>query len=528
MTNTETDQARTDLLTLLEDTSEQGRTLVGKAYDFSQHAHEGHKRASGEPFFIHVYATAYALAEMGLDAPSVAAGLLHDSIEDVGVTEEDIEHTFGPEVLRLVKGVTKLGALKYRGAKRHTESLRRLFVATSEDVRVLLIKLMDRLHNMKTLSALPVEKQHRIASETLEIYAPIADRLGMGRIKRELEDLAFPYLFPEEYREMERIVREKSEVLEAKLTQISETLGKALREGGVQNFRMSHRVKGLYSLYKKLERKGMDLDRVHDVLALRIIVSSLEDCYRALGVVHALWKPLPGKIKDYIAFPKPNGYQSLHTTVIAGKSGVIEIQIRTNDMHTAAQFGIASHLSYKEIGVAPKHKAARANRLWLLELIPSLFRRVTPMEGVPDSAPTEVKKEVHARTPGWITELAHAYSAEGTRSMRAFLSQMREDFFSHRVFVFTPQGDVVDLPLDSSPVDFAYAIHSDIGNHMAGVFVNNKMVTLDTKLKNGDIVRIETKPSAHPSRKWLAYAKTTLARRHIQLTLREQDAAARA
>ncbi len=513
----EKDQKLIDLLALLEDKSEKGRALVEKSYHFSERAHTGHMRASGEPFFTHVYATAYALAEMGLDAQSVAAGLLHDSIEDVGVTEEDIEREFGPEVLRLVRGVTKLGALKYRGAQRHTESLRRLFIATSEDVRVLLIKLMDRLHNLRTLSFLPQEKQERIANETLEIYAPIADRLGMGRIKRELEDLSFPFLHPEKNREMETLVRERAEQSEERLTHISDTLSKALLEGGVKNFRMTNRVKGLYSLYKKLERKGMDIDKIHDILALRVIVSSLEDCYRALGVVHALWRPLPGKIKDYIAFPKPNGYQSLHTTVIAGAHGVLEIQIRTNEMHAAAQFGIASHLSYKELGVVPKDKAARANRLWLLELIPSLFRRVTP------AGTTDTRKESQTHVPQWISELANAYSAEGSRSMRSFLSQIREDFFSHRVFVFTPKGDVVDLPLDSSPVDFAYAIHSDIGNHMAGAFVNNKMVTLDTKLKNGDIVKIETKPSAHPSRKWLTYAKTTLARRHIQLALRENQ-----
>lgn len=513
----EKDQKLTDLLALLEDRSEKGQALVQKGYVFAKRAHEGHARASGEPFFSHVYATALALAEMGLDAESVTAGLLHDSIEDVGVTETDIEREFGPDVLRLVRGVTKLGELKYRGAKRHTESLRRLFVATSEDVRVLLIKLMDRLHNMKTLAFLPKEKRERIANETLEIYAPIADRLGMGRIKRELEDLSFPFLFPEKSSEMETLVRERSEKSEERLNVLSETLSRALLEGGVKNFRMSHRVKGLYSLYKKLERKGMDIDKIHDILALRIMVSSLEDCYRALGVVHALWRPLPGKIKDYIAFPKPNGYQSLHTTVLAGTHGVLEIQIRTNEMHAAAQFGIASHLSYKEIGVAPKDKATRANRLWLLELIPSLFRRVTP----PGS--TDIKKEASVHTPAWISELAHAYSAEGTRSMRSFLSQIREDFFSHRVFVFTPKGDVVDLPMDSSPVDFAYAIHSDIGNHIAGAFVNNKMVPLDTRLKNGDIVKIDTKPSAHPSRKWLAYAKTTLAKRHIHLALREHE-----
>ena len=494
-----------ELVALMHKATNADRDLVRKAFSFARTAHQGHLRMSGEPFFNHLLATARALAELEMDAPTIAAGLLHDSIEDVGVTRDTIAKEFGAEVLFLVDGVTKLGELKYRGAGKHIESLRRLFVATSKDIRVLMIKLMDRRHNMQTLEHVKPEKRGRIASETLTIYAPLADRLGMGEVKRELEDLAFQYVHPDDYAHMEQLMREKTTVREPRLIKIREELTKSLTAHGVQSFRTESRVKGLYSLYKKLERKEGDLDKIYDMLAVRVIVRSIEDCYRALGVVHTLWRPLPGKIKDYIAFPKPNGYRSIHTTVMTHDAGPVEVQLRTEAMHREAQYGIASHLSYKEMGTSPDRGEVKSNRLWYMQLIPSLL----------NTAPrrTPIKKD----PPKWMDELASAHAAADVpEESTLFMQEMRDDFFSHRIFIFTPKGDVIDLPLDSCPIDFAYAVHSEIGDRTAAARVNGKLVSLDTILKNGDIVEIETKPSAHPSKKWLDHVRTSLARRHIQ------------
>lgn len=481
--------------------------LVERAYAFAKDRHKDHKRMSGEPYFVHLYETAFALAEMGMGARTIAAGLLHDSIEDVGVTREELEREFGPEVLFLVDGVTKLGTLKYRGAERHVESLRRLFVATSRDIRVLMIKLMDRRHNMSTLDHVPPEKRLRIAKETLDIYAPLADRLGMGRLKRELEDLAFPYVQPEEYKETVEIMKQRKVAREPRLVKVAEHLKKALVEQGVRNYRTESRVKGIYSLYTKLVRKHGDIEKIHDILAIRVIVESIEDCYRVLGVVHALWKPLPGKIKDYIAFEKPNGYRSIHTTVVTKEAGPVEIQIRTEEMHREAQFGIASHLTYKEAQGKINRGEQKRNMLWFRQLIPSLLRTRTEQEQNINSV------------PNWVGALAQAHDVPVAEASELFMKEIRDDFFSYRVFVFTPKGDVIDLPIDSSPIDFAYAVHSEIGDHIAGAKVNGKLAALDTKLKNGDIVEIETKTSAQPGQKWLDHARTTLARKHIQQAL---------
>ncbi len=506
-----------ELVALIEHPTPEEAALVREAFEFARKAHEGHERNSGEPYFNHVYATAYSLAELGMGPRTIVAGLLHDSIEDVGVTREDIEAKFGAEVLFLVDGVTKLGTLKYRGAQRHVESLRRLFVATSQDIRVLMIKLMDRLHNMQTLEHVRPEKQERIASETLEIYAPLADRLGMGRLKHELEDLAFKYVNPEAYEEMSKIMRENTQTRVPQLAKVAATLKRELTAQGVRSFRTEHRVKGLYSLYCKLKRKDNDLDRIHDMLAIRVIVPTIGDCYRVLGVVHSLWRPLPGKIKDYIAFEKPNGYRSIHTTVVTQEAGPIEIQVRTEEMHREAQFGIASHLTYKEALGRFDRGMQKRNKLWYHQLIPSLLRTRQAIAEMPNRRP-----------PSWVQDLAKAHEAdeEDQGSSHAhYLSQLKSDFFSHRVFVFTPKGDVVDLPIDSSPLDFAYAIHSDIGDHTASARVNGKIAALDTMLKNGDIVEIETKTSSKPSKKWLEYAKTTLARRHIHQALAKEQKA---
>lgn len=500
--------------------SKQDAALVEKAYKFAAEAHKDHKRLSGEPYIIHLVETAKSLAKLGMSAKTIAAGLLHDSVEDVGVKPETIEKEFDKEVRFLVEGVTKLGQFKYRGAERHRESLRKLLVATGKDARVLIIKLMDRLHNMRTLKHVPEEKQKRIALETLEIYAAIAHRLGMGLVRRELEDLAFQYAYPEQYAEARNLLSERAQETAERLEKMSRALKTELAKNGIRNFHIEQRVKGLWSLWQKLQRKGGDIENVFDIAALRVIVPDIADCYRVLGLVHNLWQPLPNKIKDYIAFPKPNGYQGLHTTIFSGDGGIVEIQIRTEEMHKEAQFGIAAHVMYKEVPTEGDIKIGKGRGRggssfdWIRSLIPG-FRKANPSKIAASEA-----EETHARTrygapetPTWLSEL------EDETSDPDFEMTLKTDIFTHRVFAFTPKGDVVDLPVNSSPLDFAYAIHSDIGDHVFGAKVNGKMVSLDTVLHNGDIVEIQTKKTAKPSKKWLDFAKTTLARRHIRHAL---------
>ncbi len=500
-----------EVIKLLESPNDKEIALVLKAYNFAKKAHEGHKRYSGEPYFNHLFEVAKSLAQMGMGANSVAVGFLHDSIEDVDINPDTIKKEFGEEILFLVDGVTKLGRLKYHWAQRHTESLRKLFVATSQDVRVVIIKLMDRRHNMMTLQHVPSKKRKRIATETLEIYAPIADRLGMGQIKQELEDLAFPYVFPKEEKKVQELLKEKSNKDEKNLQKIIKTIKKALGKEGIRKFRSEERIKGHYSLYKKLQRKDFDIAKIHDVSALRFIVPTVSDCYRVLGVVHGIWRPLPGKIKDYIAFPKPNGYQSIHTTVFTGQTGTIEIQIRTEQMHNEAQFGIASHILYKA-----KNHGEKISMDWVKQFIPSLNFGTKNSRNV-----STQKKKIKINIPEWIKQVAEENIKLSESGHEEYLSEIKTDFFSYRVFTFTPNGDVIDLPIDSSPIDFAYAVHSDIGNHVSGAIVNEKMVSLDTKLKNGDIVEILTKEKSKPSRKWLDFVKTTLAKRNIRGVLNQ-------
>lgn len=487
--------------------------LVEKAYAYSAKAHEGQTRYSGEPYFIHPAATAKILASDGMDATTIIAGLLHDAIEDGRVSREEVEKEFGKEVLFIVDGVTKLGTHKYRGAERHAESLRRLLVATASDIRVLIVKLADRYHNMQTLEHVPEEKRRRIALETLEIYAPIADRLGMGRMKRQLEDLAFPFVDPDAAAHTTEVRKSKTKETEAGLAKVQKELQRELAKKGLTEFRTDIRTKGVWSLHQKLLRKHDDINLIHDIAALRIIVPEIEGCYAALGTVHALYKPLPGEFKDYIAFPKPNGYQSLHTTVVTPEAGIVEIQIRTEEMHRRAQFGVASHMSYKQLGkeVEKLEKETQKSRFSALSfswrsLIPSLMK-VSRKESAPGLT----------KVPPWLADLAKAHAdMEGSED---FVEGLKEDFFSHRVFVFTPQGDVIDLPAASTPIDFAYAIHSDLGNHLQGAKVNGKLVSFDTPLGNADVVEIVRRESAHPSSKWLDIAKTSLARRHIKIAL---------
>jgi GTP pyrophosphokinase len=511
-----------EILAQMSNLTPEDTALIEKAYAFGLKAHEGHTRYSGEPYYIHPTAVAKYLAEFGMDAETVAAALLHDAIEDAKATPEEVEKEFGKEVLFLVEGVTKLGKHKYQGGERHAESLRRLLVATSADVRVLIIKLADRYHNMTTIEHVPEHKRRRIALETLEIYAPIADRLGIGRMKRELEDLSFPAVDPDAYQHAVEVRKLKTKESEQGLARVQKDLRHALVRKGVKDFSTSIRMKGLWSLHQKLKRKQDDITAIHDIAALRVLVPTIDDCYSVLGVIHSLWKPLPGEFKDYIAFPKPNGYQSLHTTVLTPEAGIVEMQIRTQDMHQRAQFGIASHMSYKLLGkTAPKGAFQRLSFPWVRDLLPTLlnFKRPAATTATSPVVEKNTKHKKAADVPRWLTELADAHSAvDGTTD---FVEGLKSDFFSHRVFVFTPSGDVIDLPVESTPADFAYAIHSDLGNHMNGAKVNGKLVSFDTKLRNGDVVEILTRESAHPTTKWLEYAKTSMARRHIRNTLEQ-------
>lgn len=485
--------------------------LVSDAYGFARDAHATQTRFSGANYFLHPAEVAYSLARLGMDSETVAAGLLHDVVEDAGVAEETITRDFGPTVLSLVQGVTKLGTLKYRGMERHTESLRKLFAATAQDIRVLIIKLMDRLHNAKTLEHVPrPEKRERIALETLEIYAPIADRLGMSVVKQELEDAAFPWAMPREYEKTRELLRERRTETERRLEKIEKDLKRELGEANIRTFRTEARIKGIYSLFRKLERKDWDISSIFDIIALRVIFPSVADCYAALGIIHSHWRPVPGKIKDYIAFPKPNGYQSIHTTVYTGDGGALEIQLRTEAQHHEALYGIASHLTYKEI--QGTHTASpRSGLQWLKQFFPRLAAD-TPQSEEVASSPS---------VPEWIKDLARVHEVHAESG--EYLDQLKSDFFSHRVFVFTPKSDVIDLPLGATPVDFAYSVHSELGHHMSGARVNGKMVSLDTALRNGDMVEIITKSSAKPSRKWLDMAKTSMAKKHIRIALGEQE-----
>jgi len=496
------------ILKNLRNQSPEARALVQKAYKFAKKAHEGQMRKSGDPFFTHVEITAERLAEIGVDENGVAAGLMHDVIEDTSVTPEELEKEFGEEVLFLVDGVTRLGSIKYRGSKTHVESLRRLFVATAQDVRVILIKLYDRLHNMETLEFQDPARQKRKATETLEIYAPIAERLGMGKLKTTLEDLSFKYTNTEKYEETARLRKSQKSEKQAVIDKAHKSIKRALADNGIRDFQTTLRIKGIYSLHKKLQRR-INIENIHDIAAIRVIVPSVDDCYKVLGIVHNMWRPLPGRIKDYIACEKPNGYQSLHTTVFTGDGGIVEIQIRTNDMHQRAEYGIASHSSYKEKG-----SEQEADQTWIRSIIPSLlnFRRG-------GKSTSNVEADTSTSSPQWMKELAEAHEAHGDKD---FMKDLKNDFFNYRIFAFTPKGDVIDLPVGSSPIDFAYAIHTDIGNRMTSVKVNGKMVTLKTKLKNGDIVEVITKNSAKPSQKWLEHVRTTLARRKISAAVHKQ------
>ena len=478
-----------ELLDLISsDITKKDEDLIRKAYIFAERAHEGQKRASGDPYFVHVFETAKIIAKLGMDATTIIAGLLHDVLEDTETKEEELKNEFGEDVVFLVNGVTKLGTLKYHGQERHVESLRKFFVAMANDLRVVIIKFADRLHNLETLQFVREDKRRRIALESIEVYAPLANRLGMGKLKGDIEDAAFPYAYPKEYEEIEKLLEEKKDLYKNYLDEVKKTLEKELKKNKIKYFDMDYRIKHKYSLFRKLQRYDMDFEKIYDMVALRIVVSTIEDCYRVLGIVHSIWHPLPNRIKDYIAVPKPNGYKSLHTTIFTGSGGVAEIQIRTKEMHNEADYGIAAHFAYKEKG-----KKKNGNN---------------------ENNDEKSKFE-------WIEELTHLKHTP--KNPKKFFEHLKTDFFNDRIFVFTPKGDVVDLPRDSSPIDFAYAIHSDIGDHTSQVKVNAKIAPIGTKLNNGDIVEILTKKDAHPSGKWLDYVKTSHAKKNINSYLEKNS-----
>ncbi len=476
--------------------------LIERAHAFALHAHQGMKRESGDPYVIHPIRVAQTLAEMSLDAETIAAGLLHDVIEDAGVTEAQLEEKFGSEVSHLVVGVTKLAKVRLKSAhplmprfmarrqeeqlafERQVESLRKMLVAMTNDIRVILIKLADRLHNMETLDAVRPDKRARIAQETLEIYAPLAYRLGMGDIKGKLEDLAFPYVDPVEYRQLRELIESRVTERGAYVKRFQRVLRAYLESEGVTVTDVHGRVKHLYSLWRKLKRYNNDLSKIYDLVAIRVIVPTTADCYHALGLIHSRWNPLLGRIKDYIATPKPNGYQSLHTTVFGLDGEITEIQIRTQRMHERAEYGIAAHWHYDD----RKHALEQAQE------------------------ESESKIE-------WLKELKKWQSS--LKDPKELKEALRLDLFSDQIFVFTPHGDVINLPSGATPVDFAYAIHSDVGNSCTGAKVNDKITTLDTPLTNGDIVEITTaRQQSKPKRDWLKFVKTQKARQHIKAKLK--------
>lgn len=472
-----------EIFDLIGKVKKKDEELISNAYELAVRAHEGQKRFSGDPYFFHVFETAKILAKLGMDAKTITAGLLHDVLEDTATTEKEIQEKFGEDILFLIKGVTKLGALKYRGHDRHIESLRKFFIAMANDLRVVIIKFADRLHNLRTLEFAPEEKRQRIAMESIEVYAPLANRLGMGKLKGDLEDAAFPFAYPKEYTEIEEMIKEKKGLYEKYLTEVSEKLKSELKKNKIKVVEINYRIKHKYSLHKKLIKYDMDIDKIYDVVALRVVVDTVEECYRVLGLVHSIWNPLPGRIKDYIAVPKPNGYRSIHTTIFTGLGGIAEIQIRTKEMHAEAAYGIAAHFAYKEQG-EKKIKDDKDKFKWIEELKELKY------------APEDPKK---------------------------FINHLKMDFFNDRIFIFTPQGDVIDMPEDSTPIDFAYAIHSDIGDHTAGAKINGKMSPIFSKLKNGDIVEISTKKDAKPSSKWLDYVNTSIAKKHVKSYLEKNS-----
>ena len=466
--------------------------LVRRAYQYALKAHQGQKRASGEDYIVHPFAVAEALAGLKLSSTTIAAGLLHDVADDTEYKLPAIKKEFGAEIAFLVDGVSKLGKIKYRGAERQVENLKKLFLAMAKDIRVALIKFCDRIHNLKTLQYLPPEKQYRIALESADIYAPLANRLGVGIIKMKLEDLSFPYILPNEYKSLIAKVKDRYEERAGYLEKIKPIIEKELKKDKIEPVQINCRAKGYFSLYKKLKRYDNDLEKVHDLVALRIIVANIEDCYKVLGALHKLWHPIPGRMKDYIALPKPNGYRSLHTTVICFDGKITEFQIRTVQMHSEAEFGIAAHWYYSE------QKGLKAY----------IRRKI--------SAPPE--KEI-----AWIKQLKEWLERSKGLAPEQYLESLKIDFLNNRIFVFTPRGDVVDLPEKATPIDFAYAIHGEVGARCVAAKINGKIGSLSSPLENGDVVEITTDKNRKPSEDWLRIVKTSFAKSQIRKFLKKNS-----
>jgi GTP pyrophosphokinase len=448
--------------------------LIRKAYEFSQKHHAGQSRASGQPYLVHPLEVALVLAEMKMDPVAIAAGLLHDSVEDTSVTVVDIRKEFGEQVAHIVEGVTKISAIDFATREeQQAENLRKMMLAMVDDIRVVLIKLADRLHNMRTLEHLPPDRQQKIARETLEIYAPIAHRLGMGKIRGELEDLGFRYVDPIGYQQVHDAVEARRKAGEAFLARVEGIFRDKLKEAGI-TATVESRIKRLYSIYKKLQRQHITVEQVYDLYAMRVITQSVQDCYAVLGIIHNLWRPVPGRIKDFIAMPRPNLYQSLHTSVISEEGTPFEVQIRTEEMHKMAEEGIAAHWKYKDGPVSAQDEQRLA---WLRQVVE------------------------------WQRDVSDPSE---------FLSTLKIDLYPEEVYTFTPKGKVVVLPRDSSPIDFAYSVHTEVGHSCVGAKVNGRMVPLRFKLHSGDIVEILTQTGHKPSRDWLAIAKSSRARNKIK------------
>jgi guanosine-3',5'-bis(diphosphate) 3'-pyrophosphohydrolase len=448
--------------------------IIKKAYDYSLKHHDGQTRASGEPYLVHPLEVALVLAEMKMDPVAVAAGLLHDSVEDTSVTIQDIAKEFGEQVAHIVEGVTKISKIDFATREeQQAENLRKMMLAMVDDIRVVLIKLADRLHNMRTLEHLQPERQRKIAEETLEIYAPIAHRLGMGKIRGELEDLGFRFLDPVGYEQVENAVNARRKQGEIFLAKMQQTIADKLKEAGIQA-RVESRIKRVYSIHKKLQRQRIGVDQVYDLCAMRVVTRSLQDCYAVLGIIHNLWRPVPGRIKDFIAMPRPNFYQSLHTSVITEDGTPFEIQIRTEEMHKMAEEGIAAHWKYKDGPVSAQDEQRLA---WLRQVVE------------------------------WQRDVSDP---------NEFLSTLKVDLYPEEVYTFTPKGKVVVLPRDATPIDFAYTIHTEVGHTCIGAKVNGRMVPLRYKLHSGDIVEILTQPGHKPSRDWLGLVKSSRSRNKIK------------
>src|SRR6188472_4416908 len=457
--------------------------LLRRAYVFSALEHKGQVRHSGEPYLVHPLEVADSLADMKLDVVAVAAGLLHDVVEDTLTTPERIQELFGKEIAHVVEGVTKIGAIPFSSSEeRQAENFRKMLLAMVDDIRVILVKLADRLHNMRTLHHLPDDRRIKIAQETLDIYAPIANRLGMSKVKNELEELSFKYLEPKAYEGLRVRVEAKRKTAEAVIDELTRALSARLQTAQVPVIKLDGRIKRLYSIHLKLKRQKIDLERVYDFVALRVTTESVKDCYAALGIIHQTWSPVPGRIKDFIAMPRPNGYQSLHTSVISEHGFPFEVQIRTEEMHARAEDGIAAHWKYKE-GRVGDHGDERYFA-WMRQLL-------------------EVQEEV--------------------RDPQEFLQNLKIDLYPEEVYIFTPKGEVRSLSRGATAVDFAYSIHTDVGHQCVGARINGKMVPLRTRLQNGDIVEIVTQSGHKPSRDWLAFVATSRARSKIKHVLQGEE-----